>query len=446
MKAKTLLGIFLFIVVNSLSAQEWGERIYDNVSTTYEIYKKNFNYTDSPFLITDIRKDSSYWGINSFNIQNLSVYRAKNENGFLPPQPVVFFVHGGGWTDGYASWYDFISLTLTGEAGWTVVNVDYRLTSDSVFVADENCPDRWHCDENLRKKAAWYPDNIEDVAKAFKWTLENISRNGGDSSKIFIMGHSAGGHLVSLFATDTAYSQLAKRIKGTISISGAYDIKNINPLLFKDVIDQTFHGGFENNDAELDSASPLFYVRQNKNIPPFFLIHCQFDLPSLPSQALQFKDTLSSYGIAVESDFLTGYNHMSEIVAFSEQGTPPVTSVENYIKKRLSTLAVKEESPVPERFILYQNYPNPFSAGGGTSDAVTTIKYSLPDVGTTHELSLQLTVYDVLGREVATLVNEVQSPGNYSVKFNAGNLPGGVYFCRLSAGSFSKSIKMILLK
>ena len=101
---------------------------------------------------------------------------------------------------------------------------------------------------------------------------------------------------------------------------------------------------------------------------------------------------------------------------------------------------------IPSKFELFQNYPNPFSANGGTSGAITTIRYLVPVVGTAHELSLRLTVYDILGRKVATLVNEKQTPGNYSVQFNASNLPSGIYFYRLQADGFSKTMKMILLK
>ena len=112
---------------------------------------------------------------------------------------------------------------------------------------------------------------------------------------------------------------------------------------------------------------------------------------------------------------------------------------------------VENGNSLPETFKLYQNYPNPFSAGGGTSTPATTIKYSIPNltnVGTARELSLQirLTVYDILGRKVATLVNERQEPGNYSVQFNAKNLPAGIYFYTLRAGEFTQTKKMILLK
>ncbi len=89
-------------------------------------------------------------------------------------------------------------------------------------------------------------------------------------------------------------------------------------------------------------------------------------------------------------------------------------------------------------FLLLQNYPNPFNP-------TTTISYVVPSAGTRH-LSLQLVVYDALGRKVATLVNKKQRTGEYSVQFNANNLPSGVYFYTLRTGNFVQTRKMVLLK
>ncbi len=100
----------------------------------------------------------------------------------------------------------------------------------------------------------------------------------------------------------------------------------------------------------------------------------------------------------------------------------------------------------PRDFVLYQNHPNPFGAVGPSGNSTTTISYVVPSVETRHALSLQLIIYDVLGREVATLVNKAQSAGNYSVQFDATNLPSGIYFYRLRAGSFVQTRKMVLIK
>ena len=95
----------------------------------------------------------------------------------------------------------------------------------------------------------------------------------------------------------------------------------------------------------------------------------------------------------------------------------------------------------PTKFSLEQNYPNPFNPS-------TTIKYSLSVVETRGGVSQHVTlkVYDILGREVATLVNQKQNPGNYKVTFDATNLPSGVYVYRMQSGNFTSSKKLILLR
>ena len=99
--------------------------------------------------------------------------------------------------------------------------------------------------------------------------------------------------------------------------------------------------------------------------------------------------------------------------------------------------SVDEKETVVTKFSLSQNYPNPFNP-------TTTIKFTVPDVGTSRDLSIR--VYDVLGREVKTLVNEQKSPGSYSVTFDAANLSSGIYFYTLKSGSFVQTRKMILLR
>ena len=95
---------------------------------------------------------------------------------------------------------------------------------------------------------------------------------------------------------------------------------------------------------------------------------------------------------------------------------------------------VEQDKFLPLSFILHQNYPNPFNPS-------TTINYQV-----SVNSYVSLIIYDVLGREVAKLVNEDQSAGTYSVVFNAAQLPSGVYFYKLVAGTFSETKKLILLR
>jgi hypothetical protein len=98
------------------------------------------------------------------------------------------------------------------------------------------------------------------------------------------------------------------------------------------------------------------------------------------------------------------------------------------------TSVAQNTSGVPHEYQLYNNYPNPFNPS-------TTIRYSLKQDGV-----VTLKVYDVLGREVTTLVNEPQKAGSYSVLFDAKQLASGTYFYTIRAGSFVKTEKMMLLK
>jgi len=95
---------------------------------------------------------------------------------------------------------------------------------------------------------------------------------------------------------------------------------------------------------------------------------------------------------------------------------------------------ITENYVIPEEYVLYQSYPNPFNP-------TTTIKYSVPN----NEV-VSLKVFDILGREVAVLVNEFKTTGIYSVEFNASRFASGIYFYQLNAGKFVETKKMILLR
>jgi hypothetical protein len=96
---------------------------------------------------------------------------------------------------------------------------------------------------------------------------------------------------------------------------------------------------------------------------------------------------------------------------------------------------------VGTNYTLAQNYPNPFNPS-------TIIKYQIPQVsvGTENIPSVQLKIFDILGRQVATLVNEKQNPGNYEVEWDANNQPSGVYFFQLKTDNYVETKKMVLLR
>jgi hypothetical protein len=99
-----------------------------------------------------------------------------------------------------------------------------------------------------------------------------------------------------------------------------------------------------------------------------------------------------------------------------------------------TTSAPDEAVGIPTVYSLSQNYPNPFNLA-------TTIEYQIP-----KQSLVKLTIFDLLGREITTLVNEQKGAGTYSVKFEASSLPSGVYFYKLTAGGYTQTRKLLLLK
>lgn len=106
----------------------------------------------------------------------------------------------------------------------------------------------------------------------------------------------------------------------------------------------------------------------------------------------------------------------------------------NIVRYMLNIVNVDEDISLPETFELYQNYPNPFNP-------ITNIQFQIPNSG-----FVSLKVYDVIGKEVATLVDEYKPAGMHNVQFTMNNLTSGVYFYQLKAGSFTETKKMILIK
>ncbi len=114
----------------------------------------------------------------------------------------------------------------------------------------------------------------------------------------------------------------------------------------------------------------------------------------------------------------------------------PDASDPTWVQANILILNVEDginNSSIPTRFSLSQNYPNPFNP-------TTTIQYQIPELS-----FVKLKVYDVLGNEILTLVNEEKPAGNYKLNWNATNIPSGVYFYKIKAGSFVVTKKMVLL-
>jgi photosystem II stability/assembly factor-like uncharacterized protein len=121
--------------------------------------------------------------------------------------------------------------------------------------------------------------------------------------------------------------------------------------------------------------------------------------------------------------------HYYRIRAYNDTRTSPSSQV-----IAVSLVGVQDNVSIPKEFSIEQNYPNPFNP-------TTTINYSVP-----KSQFVTLKVFDLLGREIATLVNENENAGYYKVKFDASSLTSGIYFYQLRSGNFSETKKLVLLK
>jgi len=145
-----------------------------------------------------------------------------------------------------------------------------------------------------------------------------------------------------------------------------------------------------------------------------------FYVPNIPHHELPgSQETL---------EILLGVFGDPQITNFPQYSNPPLSY------QYLQTVDVETETEILHSFYLSQNFPNPFNP-------FTIISYQVPFTG-----NVTLKVFDVLGKEVANLVNEEKSAGVYDISFYAGNLPSGTYFYQLKTNDFIETKKMILMR
>lgn len=176
------------------------------------------------------------------------------------------------------------------------------------------------------------------------------------------------------------------------------------------------------------------YVRIN-GLPPGYPMSIAAISPDTAVATAQSDGSTGRFVIPV-SDRIASYDITSWSMPFNTTISPlSAQPGDTGLILSLTTLSVIERGPgMPSAFALRQNYPNPFNPATG-------IRYDLPS--TAH---VTLTVYDMLGREIAILMDGVQQAGTYTARFDASRLPSGVYFYRLSSGSNVATQKMILMK
>lgn len=238
-------------------------------------------------------KDLAYFeGSDADSIKHrLDLYLPRGAESF----PTVLFVHGGGWRTGdknflFDIYGKLASLFARNGVGCVVTN--YRLSPK-----------------------VKHPEHVKDVARAFAWTHKHLPDYGGNAKQIFVMGHSAGGHLCTLLAADETYlgdhGLKTSAIKGVLGLSGVYEInaaKSFFPSVFGD-------------DPEVRRlASPVHHVRTG--LPPFLLLYGDSDFPTLDRLARQFHSALRTANVESEVQEMKKRDHFSMIGLMIEQDDP----------------------------------------------------------------------------------------------------------------------------
>jgi acetyl esterase/lipase len=220
--------------------------------------------------------------------QKLDVYVPTTD---APPaashgRPVVVFFHGGSWQTGSRSSYLFVGAALASR-GFVAVLPDYRTWPDTAF-----------------------PGFVDDAATAVRWARDHAAEFGGDSSRIFLMGHSAGAHIVMLLATDGRYlaaQQMNKNdIGGVIGLAGPYDFLPLNDATLEEIFPPALRA----------ASQPINFVAGDE--PPIFLAAGQRDTTVDPGNTDRLAAKLRALGDAdVEVKHYPRVGHALLVGAFA---------------------------------------------------------------------------------------------------------------------------------
>jgi arylformamidase len=232
--------------------------------------------------------------------QSLMVFRPQRAKG-----PVLLFLHGGGWTNGYKEWMSFMAPAMTG-AGIVFVSVGYRLAPQAVF-----------------------PAGFEDGAAAVAWVYRTISEHGGDPDHLFVGGHSAGGHYTSLLAVRRDWQSAMRLprevVRGCLPVSGVFDFTEGSGLSMR----PRFLGPADSGSER--PASPLHNIQDKP--PPFLIAHGDKDFPHLMRQAEAMEQALTKTGGKVTRIVLEGCDHLSASYVCGDAPGPWVPAAVKFMQE-----------------------------------------------------------------------------------------------------------------
>lgn len=213
-------------------------------------------------------KDVSYLSNSNKENPTLNIFQPRNKK--FTNNKVLIFVHGGNWNSGDKKTYGFLGRNFA-KKGITTVIVGYTLSPN-----------------------ADYNEMAIEVGKAVEWTKENISKYNGNPDEIFLTGHSAGGHLVALVATNPKYLKDKSIVKGVILNDAAgLDMKHYLEEFPPTNEEADYLTTWTNDPKEWEKASPIYFL--DKNTPPFMIYNGSKTYKSIEVSNIRFLEELHKY-------------------------------------------------------------------------------------------------------------------------------------------------------
>jgi hypothetical protein len=215
-----------------------------------------------------------------------------------------------------------------------------------------------------------------------------------------------------------------------INISGS---RNTNQFFLNAEVTRT--GSVADNDLVIHFVviEDLYYAGNNGISDHKHVMRKMFPTPNGQTFSINLNET-KDVEQTIDIDPPWDADSLNVVVFVQSSGSKTVYQSETINYNDLTTTGVGNENSLPKEFSLQQNYPNPFNPS-------TSIKFTIPESGFTT-----LKVYNILGNEVTTLISEELTQGSFSVKFDASELPSGVYLYTLTSNNFNETKKMLLLK
>jgi acetyl esterase/lipase len=212
--------------------------------------------------------------------QQLDIYTPTHGHG---PWPVVVFVHGGSWQSGDKDGYAFVGRALAAQ-GFVTMVISYRLHPHNP-----------------------YPAFVEDTAMALKWVADNAGQFGGDGSKLFAMGHSAGAYNLAMAVLDKAHADTVPPLKGVVTLAGPFDFLPLDSPITIEVF---------GNLADLPAAQPINHLRADA--PPFLILHGRADQTVRIKNAESLQRGFDAAGASAQIRIYEDVTHVGILLALAK--------------------------------------------------------------------------------------------------------------------------------